>query len=104
MGIDRHVQVSRRLRMELAGVNRARRTSGLVVLEGFHAVTPAVRFGAEILGAWTADPDALENLRQRLATDVQFPVEVVAIAALKAVVPRPSGWFTGEKAACTVLG
>ncbi len=88
MGIDRRVQESRPLRMELAGVNRARRRSGLVVLEGFHAVTHAVRFGAEILGAWTADPDALEDLRQRLASDVQFPVEVVDMAALKAVVPR----------------
>ncbi len=88
MSIDRHVQESRRLSIELADVDRARRTSGLVVLEGFHAVTHAVRFGAEVLGAWTADADALEDLRARLATDVQFPVEVVDTAALKAVVPR----------------
>lgn len=88
MGFERQVQESRRLRIELAGVNRARRTPGLVVLEGFHAVTHAVRFGAEILGAWTADLDAVEDLRQRLAADVQFPVEVVDMAALKAVAPR----------------
>ncbi|HEX3802491.1 MAG TPA: TrmH family RNA methyltransferase [Solirubrobacteraceae bacterium] len=57
-------------------------------MEGFHAIKHAIRFGAEILGAWTADPEALENLRQRLAIDVQIPVEVVDMAALKAVVPR----------------
>jgi RNA methyltransferase, TrmH family len=74
--------------MELASVSRARRTPGLVVLEGFHAIKHALRFGGEILGAWTADPDALEDLRQRLAPDVQIPVDVVDIEALKAVVPR----------------
>ena len=72
----------------LAAVARARRTPGLVVLEGFHAIKHALRFGGEILGAWTADPDALENLRQRLAPDVQLPVEVVDVVALQAVVPR----------------
>ena len=88
MGTDRQAQELRRPGTQLAGVNRARRTPGLVVLEGFHAVTHAVRFGAEILGAWTADPDALEDLRARLASDVRFPVEVVDKAALEAVVPR----------------
>jgi RNA methyltransferase, TrmH family len=88
MDTDRHGHESPQLRMELAAVNRARRTPGLVVLEGFHAIKHALRFGAEILGAWTADSDELEDLRQRLASDVQIPVEVVDIAALKAVVPR----------------
>jgi TrmH family RNA methyltransferase len=74
--------------MQLAAVSRARRTPGLVVLEGFHAIAHALRFGAEVLGAWTADLDALETLRQRLAADVQIPVEVVDMAALQAVVPR----------------
>jgi TrmH family RNA methyltransferase len=60
----------------------------LVVLEGFHAIKHALRFGAELLGAWTAEPDALEDLRRRLAADVEIPVEVVDMAALKAVVPR----------------
>jgi TrmH family RNA methyltransferase len=74
--------------MELAAVNQARHTSGLVVLEGFHAIKHAIRFGAEIIGAWTADLDGLEDLRRQLAADVQMPVEVVEEAALKAVVPR----------------
>lgn len=72
----------------LAAVGRARRTPGFVVLEGFHAIKHATRFGAEILGAWTADRDALEDLRRRLAPDVEIPVDVVDVAALQAVVPR----------------
>ncbi|MGA9857350.1 MAG: TrmH family RNA methyltransferase, partial [Solirubrobacteraceae bacterium] len=83
-----HVRESPESRMQLDAVSRARRTPGLVVLEGFHALKHALRFGAEILGAWTADADALENLRQRLAADIQISVEVVDVAALEAVVPR----------------
>src|SRR5919206_45240 len=49
--------------MELADVARARRDPGLVVLEGFHAVKHALRFGGELLGAWTADAEAIEALR-----------------------------------------
>lgn len=67
---------------------RARRDGGLAVLEGFHALKHATRFGAELLGAWTADPEALEELRARLAPDVLFDVEVVAEEELAAVVPR----------------
>ncbi len=77
-----------RFDLGIEAVPRARRTSGLVVLEGFHALKHAVRFGAEILGAWTADPEGLENLRRRLAADVEIPTEVVDMAALQAVVPR----------------
>jgi TrmH family RNA methyltransferase len=76
------------MKMELADVNRARRTRGLVVLEGFHAIKHAIRFGGQILGAWTADPDGVENLLERLAPDVRIPVDVVDVAALKKVVPR----------------
>ena len=74
--------------MELTDVSRARRTSGLVVLEGFHAIKHATRFGAEILGAWTADPEELQNLLERLAPDVRILVEVVELQELKAVVAR----------------
>ncbi len=74
--------------MDLTDVSRARRTRGLVVLEGFHAIKHAIRFGAEILGAWTADPGEVQNLLERLAPDVLIPVEVVDIQALKAVAPR----------------
>ena len=74
--------------MELADVSQARRRPELVVLEGFHAVKHAIRFGGEILGAWTADPAEVEDLRARLAADIEIPVEVVELEALKAVVPR----------------
>lgn len=73
---------------DLGFVTRARRTPGLVVLEGFHAIKHAVRFGAEIIGAWTADPGELERLRARLAPDVHFAVDEVGLAALQSVVPR----------------
>ena len=56
--------------VELGDLRRARRDPGLVVLEGFHAVKHAVRFGAELLGLWTADADELVALSARLAPDV----------------------------------
>ena len=74
--------------MELADVARARRDPGLVVLEGFHAVKHALRFGAELLGSWTADPVALEDLRARLAPDVVLAPAVVGEPELARVVPR----------------
>ncbi len=74
--------------MDLTDVSRARRTKGLVVLEGFHAIKHAIRFGGEILGAWTADPGEVQNLLERLAPDVRIPFEVVDIEELKNVVPR----------------
>jgi TrmH family RNA methyltransferase len=74
--------------MRLADVERARRDPGLVVLEGFHALKHAVRFGAEVLGAWTADDEELEALRARLAPDVALATERVTRDELAAVVPR----------------
>jgi TrmH family RNA methyltransferase len=74
--------------VELADVAQARRRQELVVLEGFHAIKHATRFGAEILGAWTADPAELEQLRQRLAPDIELAVTEVGLEQLKAVVPR----------------
>ena len=58
------------------------------MLEGFHAIKHAIRFGAELLGAWTADPGEIEDLRERLAPDIELPVAVVELEALKQVVPR----------------
>jgi RNA methyltransferase, TrmH family len=67
---------------------RARREPGLVVLEGFHAVKHALRFGAELLAAWTSDATALEDLRARLAPDVALQATEVDASELAAVVPR----------------
>jgi RNA methyltransferase, TrmH family len=75
--------------MRLIDVQRARRDPALVVLEGFHALKHALRFGGEVLGSWTADPDALEELRARLAPDLPpLRPEVVHFEELARVVPR----------------
>jgi RNA methyltransferase, TrmH family len=74
--------------VQLADVARARRDPALVVLEGFHAVKHALRFGGEMLGAWTADPDELARLSARLAPDVAIAADTVPAAELAAVVPR----------------
>ena len=74
--------------MELADVARARRDPGLVVLEGFHAIKHALRFGAELLGAWTADPEELRTLAAKLAPDIALAPAVVERSELAAIVPR----------------
>ena len=74
--------------MRLDEVRGARRDPGLVVLEGFHAVKHAVRFGAELLGVWTADADELAALAARLAPDIALEPTVVGLDELAAVVPR----------------
>lgn len=58
------------------------------MLEGFHAIKHAVRFGAEVLGAWTAEAAELERLRERLAPDIELPVTVIESEALRRIVPR----------------
>ncbi len=50
---------------------RARRDPGQAVLEGFHAVKHALRFGAEIELLVTPDTTALLALAERLAPDVR---------------------------------
>jgi len=72
----------------LPEVARARRDPRLAVLEGFHAVKHALRFGGELLGLWTADPAELERLRASLAPDVALAPAIVPLAELAAVVPR----------------
>ena len=65
----------------------ARADPGLVLLEGFHALKHALRFGAEVLAAMTADPDGFAALAAQLAPDVDFgAVEPVPEALLG---PRP---------------
>jgi len=48
----------------------ARRDSSLAVLEGFHALKHALRFGAAVLEAVAADPEALRALAAELAPDL----------------------------------
>jgi TrmH family RNA methyltransferase len=76
----------RRLRDRFAA---ARRDPAMVVLEGFHAVKHAVRFGAEVRTILTADPAGLRKLVAELAPDLAVLASPVPPALLVALVPRP---------------
>jgi TrmH family RNA methyltransferase len=57
----------------------ARDDPGLVLLEGFHALKHARRFGADVLAAVTSDPDGLARLAAQLAPELDLAdVEPVA--------------------------
>ena len=49
---------------------KARRDPELTVIEGFHALKHALRFGAELVEAVAVDPDKLEALAAELAPDL----------------------------------
>jgi RNA methyltransferase, TrmH family len=73
----------------------ARRDSQLAVLEGFHALKHALRFGAEVREAVAADPAALQELAAELAPDLgdalaerTSPVSAELIAELVPQAPR----------------
>ncbi|HUE76883.1 MAG TPA: hypothetical protein VMM83_03000, partial [Longimicrobiales bacterium] len=75
----------------------ARRDPTVAVLEGFHALKHALRFGAEVLDARTADPDRLHALAAALAPDVADDVAARAAAVPPhtferlAPTPHPTG-------------
>ncbi|HEY7256742.1 MAG TPA: TrmH family RNA methyltransferase [Solirubrobacterales bacterium] len=52
----------------------ARRDPALAVLEGFHALKHALRFGAEVEEIVAVDPDELEELASELAPDLMGSV------------------------------
>jgi TrmH family RNA methyltransferase len=73
----------------------ARRDPGLAVLEGFHALKHALRFGAEVLEAVAADRGRLEELAAELAPDLAgslaeraAPVAAEVVAELAPRAPR----------------
>ncbi|HEX6688618.1 MAG TPA: TrmH family RNA methyltransferase [Solirubrobacterales bacterium] len=73
----------------------ARRDPRLAVLEGFHALKHALRFGAEVLEAVAADPQQLEQLAAELAPDLGgslaervTPVTADVVAQLVPQAPR----------------
>ncbi len=70
----------------VARFRAARRDPALVVIEGFHALKHALRFGAEILEAVSRDPETAIDLARRLAPDV-----APSLAAL--LVPVPAALF-----------
>src|SRR6476661_4091011 len=49
---------------------RARRDASLAVLEGFHPLKHAMRFGARLLEVATRDPAGLDELARALAPDL----------------------------------
>jgi TrmH family RNA methyltransferase len=78
---------------ELIGRFRgARRDRGFAVLEGFHALKHALRFGADVVEAVAAEPARLEELAGELAPDLAGSlggrVAEVSADALATLVPR----------------
>jgi RNA methyltransferase, TrmH family len=69
----------------------ARRDPELTVVEGFHALKHALRFGAELIETVAVDPAALEGLAGELAPDLAGQlarrVETVDAATLAELVP-----------------
>jgi TrmH family RNA methyltransferase len=70
----------------------ARRDRSLVVVEGFHALKHALRFGAEIVEAAAVDPEAVEELARELAPELAGTLapwlDRVDAATLAELVPR----------------
>jgi RNA methyltransferase, TrmH family len=68
----------------------ARTDERLALLEGFHALKHALRFGAELVAAATADRAALDGLAQRLAPDVRAQLSAAVVERpLEPLVARP---------------
>lgn len=77
----------------VARFRAARRDPGLVVLEGFHALKHALRFGAAILEAVTADPALAARLAAELAPDLAHRLagllQPVPAASFAELAPQP---------------
>jgi len=56
----------------------ARRSPDLAVLEGFHALKHALRFGATVIEVATTDPAELDRLARELAPDVATTMRAAA--------------------------
>lgn len=74
-------------------VRDARRDPGLAVLEGFHALKHALRFGARVEEAYAHDPAGLEELARSLAPDLcewlREHLRPVSAAELTQLAPLP---------------
>ncbi len=77
----------------IARFARARRDPELAVLEGFHPLKHALRFGADLLEVVCRDVEALEQLAARLAPDVAQRIHELARAVegevFEALAPLP---------------
>ncbi|HUB98805.1 MAG TPA: TrmH family RNA methyltransferase [Solirubrobacterales bacterium] len=63
---------------------RARRQPDLVVVEGFHALKHALRFGADLVEAYAVDPAAIEELAAELAPDLAGRLGADRVATIDA--------------------
>lgn len=76
----------------VARFRRARRDPELAVLEGFHALKHAIRFGAEVVAAATVGAEELDRLAAELAPDLlpalSAQATVVEPALLAELVPQ----------------
>ncbi len=74
-------------------VRAARRDPDLAVLEGFHALKHALRFGAAVEAVVATDPDELERLAAELAPDLAGRFRDLAVKVtpeeLRALAPIP---------------
>jgi TrmH family RNA methyltransferase len=76
----------------LAALLAAARTDpALAVLDGFHALKHALRFGADVLAAGTSDPDGLA----RLATELAPELDLAMVEPVGAAVLGPRAHHTG---------
>ena len=69
----------------IARFGRARRDRSLAVLEGFHPLKHALRFGANVLLVASRDTDELERLAAQLAPDVAARIAELAQAVTPSV-------------------
>lgn len=82
---------------------RARRDPALAVLEGFHPVKHAVRFGADLELLVTSDPDQLRGLADALAPDLAptlaqaLPIEREVFEQLSPLTPSTSVMAIAER-------
>ena len=88
---------------------RARRDSSLAVLEGFHPLKHAMRFGARLLEVLTRDPAGLDELARRLAPDLAGrmrelarPVDPEVFAQLAPLAPTTGVIAIAERPAVDV--
>jgi RNA methyltransferase, TrmH family len=68
----------------------ARTDAGLVVLEGFHALKHARRFGGDVVAAVSADPERLARLAAELAPDLDLDAVVTVPSATLGPRPHPT--------------
>jgi TrmH family RNA methyltransferase len=71
----------------LAPFGAARADPSLAVIEGFHALKHALRFGADIVDAVTCDPDGLNRLAARLAPDIAAAIATLARPVVSTPMP-----------------